>query len=213
MGCDTCLGIWRRKGNAEPAFAGVWRWVLLVRGGEVQAGTVPDRRLEENVVRYILTPLVQRGPGWPHWGVGPCQLGMEGMLAVGDASGGQQTGSLWEVQPSHSRLLLSHICKVTHGEVSVAPGPGKGAHTAGDSMEHTLAATRGALGLMGQLQRWAECAGSSRGAGKCPSPVSRPGHPLRRGPRGSTGLRGGLHQGPLPALPTAPGTLLCPSRC
>lgn len=88
VGCDTCLGIWRRKGNAEPAFAGVWRWVLLVHGGEVQAGTVPERRLEENAVGYILTPLVQRGPGWPHWGVGPCQLGMEGVLVVGDASGG-----------------------------------------------------------------------------------------------------------------------------
>lgn len=82
-------------------------------------------------------------------GVGLRHLGMEGVLVVGDASDGQQTGSLWEVQPSHGRLLLSHICRVTHGEGSVAPGLGKGAHTSGDSMGHTLGATRWALGLTG----------------------------------------------------------------
>lgn len=55
---------------------------------------------------------------------GPCHLG-GGCAGVGDDSDGQQAGGLWEVQPSHGRLLLSHICRVTHGQGSVAPGLGK----------------------------------------------------------------------------------------
>lgn len=53
----------------------------------------------------------------------------------------------------------------------------------------------------------AECAEGGRAAGKCPSAVSWPGRPLGPGPRGSTGLGGGIHHGPLPALPAAPGEL------
>lgn len=97
----------------------------------------------------FLTPLVQWGPGWPCWAVEPCKLGVEGVLVVGDASDGQHAGGLWEVQPSHGRPLLSHICRVTHGEGAVAPGLGTGAHTSEDSMGPTLVATRGALGLTG----------------------------------------------------------------
>lgn len=114
----------------------MWWWVLLVHDGELQVGTVHEGRLEESLPGDILTPLVQRGAGWPCWGVGPCHLGMEGALVVGDASDGQQTGGLWEVQPSHGRLLLSHICRGTHGEGSVAPGLGKGAHISGDRGSH-----------------------------------------------------------------------------
>lgn len=66
---------------------------------------------------------------------------------------------------------------------------------------------RGCLGLAVQLRCWAECVESCRVAGKCPSAVFWPGHPLGPRPKGSTGLGGGFCRGPLPALPAAPGEL------
>lgn len=120
------------------------------------------------------------------------------------------------------------ICKVTlrgglcgqaglllRGEwLDTAPGLGKGGHSpghiSGDNVGHVSppVATRGDVSASPvQLQCWAECAESSQVAGKCPSAVSWPGHPLGPGPRGSTGLGGGVRRRPLPALPAAPGEL------
>lgn len=70
----------------------------------------------------ILTPLVQWGPGCACWGLGPRQLGAEGVLLVGDASDG--------------RLQPSHVCRGTRGEGSVSPGLDKGAHIPEDRCSH-----------------------------------------------------------------------------
>lgn len=212
---------------------GTWRWVLLVPGGEVQVGTVLERRLEENMTANVLTPLVQCGPGWPHWRVGQClpvKAGCLGVLVVGRCFSAGSNQAAWG-RCSHRTgcCWLFCICKVILrgglcGQVGsplqgerpgTTPGLGKGGriadHISGDRVGHVspLVATRGdvsaSLCSCGTGLSVQKAAGW---LGNAHRPSPGPGILWGLGQGEALGWgRGGVRHGPLPALPAAPGKL------